>query len=81
MRYPPLRYYLERVLRDMGGLSPTGPLRGHLLHIFAGFPDCGNQSDWESQIFAESRREPQILQETAGTAGARRFLQKLVSHI
>ena len=21
MRYPPLRYYLERVLRDMGGIS------------------------------------------------------------
>ena len=27
MRYPPLRYYLERVLRDMGGVSRTGPLR------------------------------------------------------
>ena len=26
MRYPPLRYYLERVLRDMGGVSRTGPL-------------------------------------------------------
>ena len=27
VRYPPLRYYLERVLRDMGGVSRTGPLR------------------------------------------------------
>ena len=27
VRYPPLRYYLERVLRDMGGgVSRTGPL-------------------------------------------------------
>ena len=26
MRYPPLRYYLERVLRDMGGVSRIGPL-------------------------------------------------------
>ena len=26
-RYPPLRYYLERVWRDMGGVSRTGPLR------------------------------------------------------
>ena len=27
VRYPPLRYYLEKVLRDMGGVSRTGPLR------------------------------------------------------
>ena len=27
MRYPPLRYYLERVLRDMGGYLALGPLR------------------------------------------------------
>ena len=27
VRYSPLRYYLERVLRDMGGVSRTGPLR------------------------------------------------------
>ena len=27
VRYPPLRYYLGRVLRDMGGVSRTGPLR------------------------------------------------------
>ena len=26
VRYPPLRYYRERVLRDMGGESRTGPL-------------------------------------------------------
>ena len=26
VRYPPLRYYLERVLRDMGGVSRTGAL-------------------------------------------------------
>ena len=26
VRYPPLRYYLERVLRDTGGVSRTGPL-------------------------------------------------------
>ena len=26
VRYPPLRYDLERVLRDMGGVSCTGPL-------------------------------------------------------
>ena len=26
VRYPPLRYDLERVLRDMGGVSRTGPL-------------------------------------------------------
>ena len=26
---PPLRYYLERVLRDMGGVSRTGPLSSH----------------------------------------------------
>ena len=29
VQYPPLRYYLERVLRDMGGVSRTGPLRAH----------------------------------------------------
>ena len=28
VRYPSLRYYLERVLRDIGGASRTGPLRG-----------------------------------------------------
>ena len=27
VRYPPLRYYLERVFRDMGGVSRIGPLR------------------------------------------------------
>ena len=27
VRYPPLRHYLERVLRDMGGGSHIGPLR------------------------------------------------------
>ena len=27
MRYPPLRYYLEKMLRDMGGVSRTEPLR------------------------------------------------------
>ena len=27
MRYPPLRYYLGRVLCNMGGVSRTGPLR------------------------------------------------------
>ena len=27
VRYPPLQYYLERVLREMGGYLATGPLR------------------------------------------------------
>ena len=30
MRYPLLRYYLEKVLRDRGGISRTGPLRSVL---------------------------------------------------
>ena len=33
MRYPPLRYYLERVLRDMGGVSRIGPLRVFMVFV------------------------------------------------
>ena len=37
VRHPPLRYYLERVLRDRGGVSRTGPLReGSLILLTKG---------------------------------------------
>ena len=34
VRYPPLRYYLEKVLRDMGGVSRTGPLSLPAIAVF-----------------------------------------------
>ena len=37
VRYPPLRYYLERVLRDMGAVSRTGPLSESQVSRMVGF--------------------------------------------
>ena len=34
VRYPPLRYYLEKVLCDRGGVSRTGPLSPSGVHLW-----------------------------------------------
>ena len=50
MPYPPLRYYLERVLRDMGGVSRTGPLSvGAILFLVRTGP-LGCWPDWRLSV-------------------------------
>ena len=58
VRYPPLRYYLERVSRDMGGVSRTGPLSGSaccglVCRSHVDHPYRGQISPWPARRLAE----------------------------
>ena len=69
MRYPPLRYYLERVLRDMGGYLALGrqaPSPGNSSIV----KGAGNRR--KQQIFAETedfRRKPRETSDWGLTLG------------
>ena len=67
---PPLRYYLERVLRDMGGVSRTGPLK---IRVFQ-FTMCTSwfMQPWSDYQTAKSRHHPhKINNQYPATKGVR----------
>ena len=57
VRYPPLRYYLERVLRDMGGISRWAAKGSNLFMFWVSFGEKREKHIQMSQEILEKCRD------------------------